>query len=273
MNIEDNVLIPGHDWNGKPISMVRSRGSGVWAVTKVFDNLVSTGCQPWPHADVTQKLIKSSRLGDFGKAQQRLLTDELGYYSDLQSLNSEDAITWSVFGTMKNAPTQVQEQWVAEIFTLIGLNASPLKPQIYLWKRLPHPETGRITNGSEIDACIITEDAHILIECKWNAKEYMRQGINKDKGQIQLRGEYLMKYNDKKSFLAVIGLGLNADSFFSKVPTGVFYNEIHWDEICSMKSHPLVNELMEYYKWKVRHTISPNGKQSIFNTRSNHELV
>lgn len=53
----------------------------------------------WPPPEIVQKLNKSNhKLAFMGK----IFADPkftLGFNSDLQSIHSEDAITWSVFGT------------------------------------------------------------------------------------------------------------------------------------------------------------------------------
>src|SRR5438445_9305868 len=58
----------------------------------------------WPTAAVLQKLCRNPRHEEAFDGQARqLLTERLGFYSDLASLHSEDAITWSFFGTLSMA--------------------------------------------------------------------------------------------------------------------------------------------------------------------------
>jgi len=45
----------------------------------------------------------------------------LGYYCDLQSLNSEDALTWSVFGPLIHGPAPRRLEFVRSLFTELGL--------------------------------------------------------------------------------------------------------------------------------------------------------
>src|SRR5438445_13823361 len=55
----------------------------------------------WPTAAVLQKLWRNPRHEEAFDGQARqLLTARLGFYSDLESLHREDAITWSFFGTL-----------------------------------------------------------------------------------------------------------------------------------------------------------------------------
>lgn len=44
--------------------------------------------------------------------ERRFATATLGFYSDLQSIHSEDAITWSVFGPVIHAAATMREAFV-----------------------------------------------------------------------------------------------------------------------------------------------------------------
>jgi len=91
------------DWNGRAIEAAQSRGNVV-AVADFSDNLMRLESALWPTAAVLQKLCRNPRHEEAFDGQARqLLTERLGFYSDLQSLHSEDAITWSFFGTLSMA--------------------------------------------------------------------------------------------------------------------------------------------------------------------------
>ena len=79
------------DWNGKEIRCARSSG-GVVAVSHPLDNLISTGIVPWPTPDVLQKLYQSRQIRAFQGKDLAVATSGLGYYCDLQSIHSDDAI-------------------------------------------------------------------------------------------------------------------------------------------------------------------------------------
>ena len=49
-----------------------------------------------------------------------MCTSGLGFYCDLQSLHSEEAITWSVFGTAARAPQPVLKDWLADLMRLLN---------------------------------------------------------------------------------------------------------------------------------------------------------
>jgi hypothetical protein len=82
------------DWNDRAIPVAHSKG-GVKAVAHPFDNLVRTGISAWPPPEIVQKLYKSRQSRAFEGKDLEIATSGLGYYCDLQSLHSEDAITWS----------------------------------------------------------------------------------------------------------------------------------------------------------------------------------
>jgi hypothetical protein len=84
-----------------------------------FDNLIRTGISSWPPPEIIQKLYKSRQSRAFEGKDLAIATSDLGYYCDLQSLHSEDAITWSVFGTIARAPQAVLEAWLKDLFRLL----------------------------------------------------------------------------------------------------------------------------------------------------------
>ena len=57
-------------------------------------------------------------------------------------------------------------------------------------RRIPHPDS-LVPGGPEIDAGIISRNSVLFIEAKWQSQVGDKQGKEKDKDQIQLRGEFL----------------------------------------------------------------------------------
>jgi len=161
---------------------------------------------------VLQKLYQSNHTNAFQGNQFETCKAGIGYYCDLQSLHSEDAITWSVFGTIARANQTQKEKWVADLFALLDLRAaSPDHADIFLWRRIPHPDT-LVPGGPEIDFGIMTSNALILGEAKWLSDIGSGQGKNRDKDQIRLRGAFLKEYGrmlfPSSSVHAVVGLSL-----------------------------------------------------------------
>lgn len=251
------------DWNDKEIKCARSKG-GVIATADPFDNLIKTGSYPWPPSELTQKLYQSRHLGAFEEEERELCISGKGFYCDLQSIHSEDAITWSVFGTVARASEIQRTAWLNDLFELLELSHLQKEPaEIFLWRRIPHPDT-LVPGGPEIDFGISTGNAIILGEAKWLSGIGRAQGKGRNKDQIQLRGEFLERY---KGFLypegfelIVLGVGLFESAFINTVPEGIIFKTLTWESICSLASHPCAEELKKYYEWKKANTRIARGK-------------
>lgn len=250
-----------NDWNDTPLSCACSRG-GVLVTTHPFDNLIRTGCRPWPPPEIVQKLYQSRQIRAFDPDQAALCTAGLGYYCDLQSLHSEDAITWSVFGTLRYAAAESKERWLKDFFGMLQIPAiDTADADLFLWRRIPHPDT-LVPGGPEIDFGIITGNEFVLGEAKWRSTTGSSQGKAKDKDQIQLREEFLSTYGrtmfpEHEQFI-VVGVGLT-DLSFQGVQTGKqSFRTITWEKLCSLPSHPHAAELRRYYLWKCEHS-QPSG--------------
>lgn len=242
------------DWNDRKINFAKSK-EGVIVVPHPFDNLISANYIPWPPPEIVQKLYKSRQIRAFQGTQSSICTSGLTYYCDLQSLHSEDAITWSVFGTVAYSSLSERENWASQFFKLLDISdAVSTNAAIFLWRRIPHPDT-LVSGGPEIDFGIITDNTLILGEAKWQSGVGSAQGKKKNKDQIQLRGEFLKKYGKKifhyKKVQIVVGVGLYKNSFNNTVPTGVRFLSTTWGDICSIQAHPLFDEIQRYYKWKL----------------------
>lgn len=245
------------DWNGKEVACAHSSG-GVTVLARPFDNLIRTGCHPWPPAEIVQKTYQSRHIRTFTGDDLKICTSGIGYYCDLQSINSEDAITWSVFGTAAHTPRPRIKSWLMDIFQYLELPiAEPNDSEIYLWRRIPHPDT-LVSGGPEIDVGISTREALVLIEAKWKSGVGAAQGKDKNKDQIQLRGEFLNKYGPvlypEKSFFVVLGISLFPKSFKDTTPEGITFKSTTWREICYLNSHPYAKEVQRYFEWKKKNT-------------------
>ena len=255
------------DWNQTEIACARSKG-GVIVTAHPFDNLIRTGCTPWPPPEIVQKLYQSRQVRAFTGKDERICKSGLGFYCDLQSIHSEDAITWSVFGTVGRTPQPDLEAWIAELFRLVDLPGLQAEgAEVFLWHRVPHPDT-LVPGGPEIDVGISTANAIILGEAKWQSGVGVAQGKMRDKDQIQLRGEFLKKYGPSlfpnRSVFVVLGISLFPDVFKDTTPEGIIFRSTTWEDICSLPSHPHAEELGRYYRWKREHTrISNNGLRSV----------
>lgn len=252
------------DWHGNIIPVARSKG-GVKAVAHPFDNLIRTGISSWPPPEIIQKLYKSRQSRAFEGKDLAIATSGLGYYCDLQSLHSEDAITWSVFGTIARAPQDVLDTWLRDLFRLIDLPDSDSdNAEIILWRRTPHPDT-LVSGGPEIDVGITTSNTVILAEAKWLSGIGAAQGKAKDKDQIQLRGEFLAKYGSaifpERPHKVVLGVSPLPNAFKVTTPKDVIFRTTLWQSLCDLPSHPLAAELALYFEWKLANSRMPTTRR------------
>jgi hypothetical protein len=250
------------DWNGRYIQIARSKG-GVSAVADPWHNVIQSGLYPWPPAELLQKVYQSRQVRAFSTNELLVVTKELGFYSDLQSLHSEDAITWSVFGPLIYVESKIREEFVRKLLELINVPGHSTGARVWLWRRLPHPET-LVPGGPEIDFGIQTEDVFLLGEAKWRSDLGRKQGRGRDKDQVQLRKEFCEKYGQRllPATRHFVVLGVSKDGgLVSRVDTeieGVHLSarDITWHSIASIESHPCAQELRSYLAWKIKHSIS-----------------
>lgn len=180
------------DWNEKEVLLAESKG-GVLAFVDPFRGLLLGGTVEEHPIEIKRKLSKSGRQSAFQGVDLDAVTEILCYYCDLQSVNSEDAMTWSVFGPLLCAPASDRIEFCARLFHLIEARLDPPQSaKLSLWCRVPHPDTSG-SGGPEIDFLIETPKVVIIGEAKWNSSVGIKQGTNKKKNQISIRKEILEK--------------------------------------------------------------------------------
>jgi len=150
--------------------------SGVRATCTPRVNLVYPADAPWPPAELGKKLCGSAWTGatpDDDSAPR--LTD--GDYCALQSLNSEDAVTYSVFGTLSRLPEREALEMYGRIFAELGLEPPGERPRLKFWTRVAHPDKPTaVASGPELDVSIYSNDVLVIGEAKWNSKIDRKQG-------------------------------------------------------------------------------------------------
>ncbi|MBT3273582.1 MAG: hypothetical protein HN368_10520 [Spirochaetales bacterium] len=250
------------NWNGDEIEVAESRG-GVIATSHPFDNVVSTGVRPWPPIELIQKCVQSRHEKGFSEENARICIAGLGYYSDLQSLHSEDALTWSVFGTISRADIAIRAKWVLAFFDLLSLECTPSEnTEVALWRRIPHPEKpiGE-SNGPELDFAIFTDAASVFGEAKWRAKVATNQGVSGKKSQMELREEFFDRYVHSIypdiTHQDVVGVCWKKEMLYSTAGHENRNPVATWDDVCSLKEHPNCDELIRYLSWKKDHSKQP----------------
>ena len=165
-----------------------------------------------------------------------------------------------MFGTVSRSQHTYLQRWVSDVLNLLAIpGVSSEQAEVFLWRRIPHPDT-LVPGGHEIDVGIVTENSLLLWEAKWQSQVGIAQGKEKDKDQIQLRGEFLSKYGTKlfpnASVRAVIGVSLITDCFSNTTPPDVLFRSTTWEAVCSLSSHPFANEVKRYFEWKKEHSTS-----------------
>jgi hypothetical protein len=255
------------NWRGETIRVVRSRG-GVIACEDPFANLLIGQVSPWPPPELVQKLYMSRQVNAFDKDQRSTCTSALEYYCDLQSLNSEDALTWSCFGPVIHGEKEQQLAFTSGLFSVLGLStAAPADVGLWLWRRIPHPES-LVPGGPEIDVGIQTATVLVFGEAKWRSPVGSGQGRLGDKDQIQLRMEFCQKYGPRlypqcRDFV-VLSIGV-ADEESHRPPARlsngsvVSHQSISWSLIAELPGHPQPSEIRSYVAWKARVTLGLGG--------------
>lgn len=246
------------DWTGKDIQCTYSK-RGVLVLSNPLENLISTGLAVWPTPEILQKLYKSKHSSSIKNIDFDISQKGIGYYSDLQSINSEDAITWSIFGTVSRSSQKIKSKWIQELFQNIKIPDKDFNSsEIYLWRRIPHPDT-LVSGGPEIDIGILTPNSVVFCEAKWKSAIAKNQGKSKNKNQIELRKEFLEKYgklifkNNKNFITLTISLSKDIQNDLNN------HKSITWEEISKFKYHPLANEVKNYYQWKFEYSINKQG--------------
>jgi hypothetical protein len=239
------------NWNGEEIEAIQTKG-GVWAFPNYLNGVICSNdcCSPPP--ELVQKLAKSDKYIHFYPEDQPLITRQLGYYTDLQSAHSEDAMVWSCFGTAADCLQDVRTVWGQWLVKKLGYNETITKTTICLWRRVPHPDNFT-QGGPELDALIQTDKVVILVEAKWRSGESRWQGIDGRSSQFDLRERFIRVlgsavYGERRVILLSIVLEGNADS--RPVQEGIDFHRITWKTLVNEGPHPRAGELRRYYDWK-----------------------
>ena len=142
------------DWNDQPLRVARSRG-GVLAICDVRRALLYDEAVEWPPPALRRKLKRSKQISAFDPPGSVELQERLGFYCDLQSITSEDAISWSFFGPFLTVPPEARAKLLNWLVDLAGVaHQANTACEIRLWHRLPHPDTGRSSHGPEPDLAL-----------------------------------------------------------------------------------------------------------------------
>ena len=163
-------------WSGLPVVVARSKG-GVWAFCDLWDNFLRSVVPAWPPPELVQKLYESRQARAFEGDELTAVTAQLGYYCDLQSVHSEDAVTWNLFGPLVYGAQHDRDTFTRHLLRLLQIpGAQTDHTTIWLWRRIPHPDS-RVPGGPEIDFGLLAGDTLVLGEAKWQSSVGQRQGV------------------------------------------------------------------------------------------------
>ena len=253
------VMIVQH-WSGREVRVANSQ-RGVSAFCNVWDNFLRTGLTNWPPPELVQKLYESRHTHAFAGDEQAAVVRSLGYYCDLQSVHSEDAVTWNLFGPLVYGSQEVRDGFTRHVLRLLEVAAEPTGAQVWLWRRLPHPDS-RVPGGPEIDFGILTSNALVLGEAKWQSRVDPNQGVARNKSQIQLREEFCEKFGpavfpDVEHFV-VLGLDLSGtmlEASTRPLPRGQLHvRSAAWQALGAVRGLPHGPEFLKQLEWRIRHS-------------------
>jgi hypothetical protein len=173
-------------WDGQRIAGARSRG-GVFAARDWRHLVISPG----PQIEAKAR-VPSRRATAFDDDVIGCLCEVDGRYSNVQSLNSEDTVTWCTFGLVP------ADAWIPSLIeTALGTPTSSGPWSATLWTRTRHPDTGLKVHGPEADVILrAPNDWHYVVEAKWLQDLDGTQGANRDVTQLDMRAGALDKSAD-----------------------------------------------------------------------------
>jgi len=176
-----------------------------------------------------------------------------GYYTDLQSAHSEDAIQWSFFGPLVYAEAEVRvgfSNWLTE---KLGLTKRNLHCTVALWRRIPHPDSLG-SGGPELDLLIVGDKFAVVVESKWRSGEGRWQGSTGNQSQLQLRQHFLEKCGaslfDNRQLLVLYVILDSSQRPLSDVESEFPVMSLEWADLCEWDGHPSSDEFRRYYEWK-----------------------
>lgn len=252
-------------WTGRTVRAWPSRTSGVLYVEDVRDNLVfgQIGSEPLPEA-VARKRSDTAQAAWFDATASAALAARDGSISRLQSVRSEDAVTWSLFGPLLAEPAGTRAAFLDALLGLAGIAVEASKVcEIELWKRQPHPDTGNTAHGPEADVILRSDRAVVCVEAKWGAKEGDGQGSARNMTQRDMRvhtAKTLLTASDTDADVtvaAVIAIAptkhpmLDPGSLWAGAVDRVEIRALSWEDAAKIP-HPSGTEFADQLEWRTK---------------------
>jgi hypothetical protein len=249
------------DWNGRQISVARSPG-GTLLLCDTYAGLIRPRGVPWPPPALVMKLGEGDARHPFASELHARVSGALGHYCALQSINSEDAITWSFFGPLMLAADSARTtflNWLCEKLALPTTQNNCCT--IDLWRRIPHPQKPAAP-GPELDAVVDGDQVVVFVEAKWRSPEGIGQGPQGTATQMQLRREFFERWGTGLyAGRGMVVLGLTLGDPIAAVAESdereVAVSSLTWDALAGYEQHPNGDEFARYLSWKRMHSLAP----------------
>ena len=248
------------DWNEKAIEACYNLESGLFATLHPNQNIVCKAQNAGQSSELKRKFTQRGKDPNFSKEACLSNTNwSLGYYCDLQSIESAQAIAWSTFGLVSDSTSLIKYNWMLDFFKCLDLaGASADDAQFFFWRKLPSA-TKPSNLCPECDVMIATQNTLTVILCYWNNIQ-TESNANLIKEQIKKIDAFLFdeqKFNSttERTFNILL-VDQSTDIQKEDLQADLNYNfsTTTWNTLCGFKSHPLCEEIQRYYQWKCKHT-------------------
>jgi hypothetical protein len=257
------------NWNAEPIETASTAG-GTLLVANVLDALMRPTSGAWPPPALVMQLGQGEPRSRFTDDLRAAVSAPLGHYCALQSINSEDTITWNFFGTLMHASEIERAAVLNWICGRLGLAwTDNTRCAIDLWRRIPHPYFPA-ADGPELDAVLDGDRCVIFIEAKWLSPEGTGRGPDgKRVGQMHLRQQFFERWGQAlygaRGKLA-LSVGLRGKLTPDRGPDQdeIAVRSITWSELATCDAHPSAAEFSRYLAWKLAE--SPRARRHVPDT-------
>lgn len=255
-------------FDGRQVGVRYSSGSQVPYLERWEDNVLHPrGGADWPPALLKQVNGYVARRSWFSDEDADALAVRLGRISKFQSIRSEDALTWSWFGTLSCAGPPARQAVTQWLYARLGLQlTASADPAVDQWMRVAHPNAPQSPNGPELDARVDDPQvALIYVEAKWEAAIGTGKGASEGvfDDQVVLRRDSMRAdpalANDHRNFV-VLGVSRQGPDLSLYVETEqdpplrrVTVAWLTWQDLAACEAHPLAPEFRAYLEWKQTH--------------------
>jgi hypothetical protein len=232
------------NWNGDPIETVPATG-GTVLVSNTFDAIMRPVSGAWPPPALVMQLGEGEpSRAPFSPELRAAVSAPLGHYCAMQSINAEDTITWSFFGTLMHAREQRRAAFVNWLCERLGLPwTHNTRCGIDLWRRIPHPYFPG-TDGPELDAVLDGDDCVVFVEAKWLSPEGTGRGPDGTRvGQMHFREQFFRRWGEavyRARGKVVLGTLISGALAPDRGPDddAIAVRSVTWSKLADYPDHP-----------------------------------